>query len=194
MTFKHHLIWLLLYKFNVFSSGKIIKSQLWKFQVSKSISPFRAANWKTPVSNMGDAIFIAGTVYVYIYLCFLYIYIYIYMDNGTNGKWQQQTSICLLQMEKENRSLFSLVGKRLTVNNVCNFSKPAYLPIFWTIKQNTLSTFKYNIWMDWQKSVLCYNTASLHSTLTCNASPELLRYLCQRSEALLVSYIYIWQW
>jgi hypothetical protein len=28
-----------------------------------------------------------------------------------NGNWKRKKSICLLQMETENRSLFSLVGK-----------------------------------------------------------------------------------
>jgi hypothetical protein len=31
---------------------------------------------------------------------------------ATKGKWKRQTSLCLLQMETENGSLFSLVGKR----------------------------------------------------------------------------------
>jgi hypothetical protein len=30
---------------------------------------------------------------------------------SANGKWKWQTSVCLLQTEKENGSLFSLVGK-----------------------------------------------------------------------------------
>ncbi len=30
---------------------------------------------------------------------------------AANGKWKQQTSVCLLQMEKENGSLFPLVDK-----------------------------------------------------------------------------------
>jgi hypothetical protein len=39
------------------------------------------------------------------------------MENGkfrslsANGKWKWQTSVCLLQTETENGSLFSLVGK-----------------------------------------------------------------------------------
>jgi hypothetical protein len=43
------------------------------------------------------------------------------MENGdlclfaANGKRKWQTSICLLQMEKENGSLFSFVGKRYMV-------------------------------------------------------------------------------
>ncbi len=36
-----------------------------------------------------------------------------------NGKRKWQTSVCLLQTETENRSLFSLVGKRQTVIDVC---------------------------------------------------------------------------
>jgi hypothetical protein len=33
-------------------------------------------------------------------------------ENGTNGngKWKRQSFVCLLQMETENESLFSLVG------------------------------------------------------------------------------------
>jgi hypothetical protein len=59
-------------------------------------------------------------------------------ENGTDRKQQLlyfsanrtqklQTSACLLQTKMENGTLFSLVGKRLTVIDDCCFSKHAHL-------------------------------------------------------------------
>jgi hypothetical protein len=36
------------------------------------------------------------------------------MELMENGEWKRQTYVCLLQKEKENGHLFSLVGKRLS--------------------------------------------------------------------------------
>jgi hypothetical protein len=35
---------------------------------------------------------------------------------AANGKWKRQSFVCLLQMETENESLFSLVGKTINGN------------------------------------------------------------------------------
>jgi hypothetical protein len=86
---------------------------------------------------------------VHIYLCIYVQYIYIYADVSiylhiyihkmelagndnfhlfaANGKRKQQTSVCLLLTKTENLSLFSLIGKRLTVINDCCFSKRAHI-------------------------------------------------------------------
>jgi hypothetical protein len=45
----------------------------------------------------------------------------------SNGKRKRQTSFCLLQKETESGTLFSLVGKRLTVIGACCFSERAQL-------------------------------------------------------------------
>jgi hypothetical protein len=54
------------------------------------------------------------SVYVYVYniYCIVPFSVHIYKENGTNGKWKRQTSICLLQMDTENVLFFFLVGKR----------------------------------------------------------------------------------
>ncbi len=44
-----------------------------------------------------------------------------------NKKWKWQTSVCLLQTEMENGSVFSLVGKLLTFIGDCCFNKLAHL-------------------------------------------------------------------
>ncbi len=52
---------------------------------------------------------------------------------AANRKRKRQTSVCLLQTETENGSLFSLVGKGQTViGNYC-FSKLAYLCARYTV-------------------------------------------------------------
>jgi hypothetical protein len=46
---------------------------------------------------------------------------------AANGKQKQQTSVRLLEMETENKSLFSMVGEQKSVIDDCCFSKRAYL-------------------------------------------------------------------
>jgi hypothetical protein len=46
---------------------------------------------------------------------------------AANGKWKWQTSICMVQIEMGNGSLFSPVGKQKTVIDDFCFSKCSYL-------------------------------------------------------------------
>jgi hypothetical protein len=46
---------------------------------------------------------------------------------AASRKQKRRTSVCLLQTEKENRSLFSLVDKRSVVIDDCSFSERSHL-------------------------------------------------------------------
>jgi hypothetical protein len=70
------------------------------------------------IPNTGIPVYQYTSTPVYRYNSIWYIQSTELKENGdfrlfaANGKRKQQTSVCFLQMENKNRSLFSLVGKR----------------------------------------------------------------------------------